>query len=249
MVVFFSSMPFRSAESAEEGAKNAVLFLTRHLAPDLREPSAERLRAIIAEHGPVVTGYPHWHPLVSHSLNPRAPVTDPRINIIDEKGHSLLDHTILLRNGFITCPYNDPQELIKWVQGLEKRTRQRLQEDSFRFGAQIHLENDATLCAELLDFPLYAENASPVLVTCQWSKDLDRDGMIPASIAIPRLLEIELPSRHHAEVAETWETMRSYILGQPCGARSSHFISPETGTKLKTMWNTLMSSGAFGEFR
>lgn len=72
------------------------------------------------------------------------------------------------------------------------------------------------------------------------------DGSIPTSLAVPLLLEIEVPNWRNAEVAETWETMRRYILGQPCGSRSSLFVNQETGQTLKSLWNSLIYTGMFG---
>jgi hypothetical protein len=75
---------------------------------------------------------------------------------------------------------------------------------------------------------------------------MEADGTIPKSIAVPLLLEMEVPNWRTAKVAETWETMRPYILGSPRGARSSLFVNQETGQVLKDVWNTLIDTGMFG---
>ena len=113
-------------------------------------------------------------------------------------------------------------------------------------GSSYSLGQIVDVEAEELEFPLYHIDAKPVLVTCEWMKPLKDDGSIPSSIAIPLMLEMELKSWLNAEVAETWETMRSYILGRPCGARSSQFVDAATGLELKKMYIALMKSGAFG---
>ena len=73
--------------------------------------------------------------------------------------------------------------------------------------------------------------------------------MIPLSIAMPLLLEKELPMWKWADVAETWETMRPYFLGNPHGARSSLFVSQETGQAMKKVWNALINTGMFGPIK
>ncbi|MGB5235252.1 MAG: hypothetical protein WBN85_08775, partial [Candidatus Macondimonas sp.] len=74
-------------------------------------------------------------------------------------------------------------------------------------------------------------------------------GMIPLSIAMPLILEKEVPCWHWAEVAETWETMRPYFLGRPHGGRSSLFVSQETGQAIKKTWNALIFTGMFGPIK
>jgi len=60
------------------------------------------------------------------------------------------------------------------------------------------------------------------------------------------MLEFELPLWRTSEVGETWDTMRSYILGSPHGKSSSLFINKETGTVMKSIWNSLIYTGMFG---
>jgi hypothetical protein len=72
------------------------------------------------------------------------------------------------------------------------------------------------------------------------------DGTIPKSLAVPLMLEFELPQWRSSEVGETWETMRSYLLGSPHGQSSSLFINKEVGTAMKNVWNSLIYTGMFG---
>lgn len=96
---------------------------------------------------------------------------------------------------------------------------------------------------------LYNPNATAILVKCNWEKPLDRDGMIPLSVALPLILENEVPCWRWSDVAETWETMRYYFLGSPHGARSSLFVNQETGQAIKKIWNALIYTGMFGPIR
>lgn len=147
-----------------------------------------------------------------------------------EFGYKGLDHTRFFVNGFITCPYGETEEIIESVNALPDH----------------HL---ASVTAERLDVQLYHPTATPVLVKCEWDKPLAPDGMIPLSIAMPLILEKEVPCSRWAKVAETWETMRPYFLGSPHGSRSSLFVSQETGQAIKKIWNALIHTGMFGPIR
>jgi hypothetical protein len=96
------------------------------------------------------------------------------------------------------------------------------------------------------ELQLYRPNASPILVKCNWNEVLPMDGTIPLSIAMPLILERELPCWRWSDVAETWETMRPCFLGTPYGSRSSLFLNRETGQAIKKIWDALISTGMFG---
>jgi len=85
-----------------------------------------------------------------------------------------LDHTRCLRNAVITCPYYD-KGVFESVKELKRSPL-------------------ATISAEPIDAPLYHPTAKPILITCEWHHDLAPDGTIPASLAVPLLLEIEVPN-------------------------------------------------------
>ena len=75
------------------------------------------------------------------------------------------------------------------------------------------------------------------------------DGTIPLSIAIPLILEHEVPGWRQSSLAETWESMRELLLGRPHGARSSLFVNQETGQAIKKIWNSLIYTGMFGPIK
>lgn len=218
-------MVFRADEEMKNGRQRALnKFITRHL-PD-RSRSEAKLHELIDEYGPVVNDYPYWHPLVTSSVPAEKriyPITSPN----DSSGYRGLDHTIYLRNAFITCPYTNGHSVLDSVEELNDSSV-----------AQIR--------AEIIDVPLYMPNAVPILVKCRWLVPMESDGTIPKSIAVPMFLEMELPHWRSSKVAETWETMRPYILGSPGGSRSSLFVNQETGQTLKNVWNLLINTGMFG---
>jgi hypothetical protein len=225
-------MVFRADEASKNGTNEAIRYLvTRNIQPSDRERSEEKLRDLIDQFGPVVDAYPQWHPLVSSSSNEDSwghswPSTTPE----KRSGYNGLDHTILLRNAFITCPYHDGSSVLKSV-------------------SQLKPHPVAEIRAEVIDVPLYMPNAIPILVQCNWQRPMDVDGTIPKSIAVPLFLEMEVPSWRTAKLAETWETMRPYILGRPSGSRSSLFVNQETGQTLKSIWNSLIYTGMYGPIK
>lgn len=221
-------MAFRADEAARTGYEQLESYLiprAREATEEQRNQSKQALYRIVEELGPVVDTYPTWHPLVCHH-DSRSPVTIPS----EKCGYAGLDHTRYFVNGFITCPYGDGQNVLDSVAALPQHP-------------------NATISAQKLDIQLYNSTACPILVKCEWHKPLDVGNMIPQSIALPLLLENEVPCWQWAEVAETWESMRPYFLGRPCGSRSSLFVSQETGQAMKKIWNALIYTGMFGPIK
>lgn len=205
-------------------------FITRNLSSQERKKSEPLLHALIDQWGPVVAAYPSWHPLVTSSPkkdqdHPRE--QQPQTRPGKRTGYVGLDHTILLKNAIITCPYNSGAEVLGSVKKFEATSCARIE-------------------ARKLDFQLYHEEATPVLVTCVWEKEMEADGTIPKKLAVPLMLEQELPHWRWSKYAESWETMRPYILGSPQGSRSSLFVNQETGQALKEIYNALIESGMYG---
>ncbi|WP_417211518.1 hypothetical protein [Acinetobacter venetianus] len=218
-------MAFRADESIKDGkewAENYLLAKLTTLSEQERSESRDALLDYFIDLGPIVDSYPTWHPLINHTGNPDS-VTTPNM----DTGYEGLDHTVYFAHGFITCPYHDGQRVIDSVDRLE-------------FNPSAHIT------AEKLNVKFYHPDANPILVKCNWYKPLANDGTIPLSTAIPLLLENELPHWRHAEVAETWESMRSHFLGSPCGKRSSLFVNQETGQAMKKIWEALINTGMYG---
>lgn len=224
-------MAFRADEAAAANFQRAVRYLTPKGASAADQQRIERkVGDLVAEYGPVVDAYPTWHPLVA-AHDPHHPVTRPG----PDCGYEGLDHTILFAHAFVTCPYQGEDNVVESVRKLGDR-----------HGFE---SRDADIEAEVLDKWLYNDMTKAVLVTCSWGKRTTNDHAIPKALAVPMMLERELPCRHWAQVGETWETMRPYFLGDPHGARSSLFIAQETGTAMRTIWKQLVESGAFGPIK
>ena len=220
-------MAFRADEAAQNGFDEVKNYLIRReFDTKERERSEDKLFDIVQKYGPVVSRYPSWHPLVTHH-DDRDPVTLPDTRC----GYKGLDHTRYFRNAFITCPYgNNGQDVIDAAEALP----------SYPF---------AKITAERLDVKFYSPDATPILVRCDWEKPLAPDGMIPASLALPLMLQKEVPCYEWSQVGETWETMRYYVLGSPHGSRSSLFVSQETAMTMKKVWELLINTEMFGPIR
>jgi hypothetical protein len=221
-----TAMAFRADESARAGLASVLDYLVPRaqlLSERERANSREALLDLADTLGAVVDAYPSWHPLVRNYRDNRSPATLPGA----ECGYHGLDHTRYFVNGFITCPYTDGQEVLDSVNALP-----------YHPAAQI--------TAERLDVKLYNPSCTAILVKCEWTEPLNTDGTIPLRIAMPLLLEKELPCVWGAEVAETWESMRAYFLGRPHGSRSSLFINQDAGQAIKKIWEALIHTGMFG---
>jgi hypothetical protein len=216
-------MAFRADEAADDGFKAVKNYLIpRDWEEKERMRSEDKLHDIIEKYGPVVSSYPSWHPLVTHR-DTRNPVTTPGTRC----GYKDLDHTRYFVNAFITCPYGNGQKLIDAVDALPFLSYARIK-------------------AERLDVKFYNPKATPILVTCDWKKSLPYNRMIPAALAVPLMLQKELPCWEYAQVGETWQTMRHYFLGAPHGSRSSLFVDQETAMIMKKIWELMINTGMFG---
>lgn len=220
-------MAFRANEARSDGYELARTYLiSRNIDYASRKISEEALLDITDAYGPVVDAYPHWHPLVARIGDVENAITTPQRDC----GYQGLDHTVYFSNAFVTCPYDDGQEVIDSVKRLPHHSI-------------------ATISAERLDVQLYHSDANPILVSCDWTRSLPIDGMIPKSWAIPLILERNLPSWTWSRVADSWEIMRPYLLGRPHGSVSSLFVNQETGQSIKKIWNALINTGMFGPIR
>ena len=221
-------MAFRADEARENGKVQAQRYLIRSsLAEGQREESRAALLDIIEELGPVIDAYPTWHPLVAGYPENRRYGTTPNA----ECGFPGVDHTVHFAHGFLTCPYPEGgSELLSAVEKL-------------KFNEDHPLAN---ITAERLDMRFYHPRATPILVRCEWKKELPAEKLVPKSRAVPLLLERELPCWRWSEVGETWETMSPEFLGRPHGRLSSLFVSRETGQSMKKVWEAITESGMFG---
>ena len=217
-------MTFRADEAAQDGYERARRTLVQSPGVEAaqRERADRALEGLIDAYGPVVRSYPTWHPLVPQP-DPQLPVTYPD----DRCGYAGLDHTVLFAHAFVSCPYGDGAAIIESVEALERNSC-------------------ATITAERLDAPFYNEGTTPVLVRCDWHDTFPERHMVPKRLAVPLMIEEEMRIWHRAEMAERWETMRPYLLGDPHDARSSLFVTQDTAMAMKRAYIAMVESGMFG---
>lgn len=218
-------MAFRADEAAADRlAETRSYLIPRSLPTALRARAEEVFAEVVAQCGPAVDGYPTWHPLV---LGQAARHSQTLPNSLC--GYQGLDHNRFFAHGFVTCPYGDGQDIIDSVRELSRK-----------------LNVPADITAEALDCTFYNESTTPILVRCEWIHELEDNHTIPKRVAVPMMMERELPNWRWAEVAETWETMRSYFLGSPHGSRSSLFVTQDTAMAIKKAFSAMTDSGMFG---
>ena len=242
-------MAFRANEEREKGYERALNYLVpKEGSPAQKDEARNKIIYLINKYGPVIDTYPTWHPIVScfprmHNFAP----ADPR----HIESYDGLDHTILLAHGFISCPYQGADKLIEKINNLHNYNNiSEIEQISNKIIRNILLDiiNNKVACIKdkRLDIPLYNIKTETIFVKCEWSKSLSGDGMIPKNIAIPLMLERELPCWRFAECAENWQSVRGEMLGSPYGRTSSLFVNQETGQAMKTIWNAIIKTGMFG---
>lgn len=228
-------MAYRRNEAMEEGFENAVRYLTpKELTQEEKQELRYYLDDLTVRLGPVVDSYPSWHPLVCNHSSTQ-PITHPN----DECGYRGLDHTIYFANGFLSCPYHrdNGQKIIDSVNELWKGEAYK------RYNHVVSIE------AERIEKPLYNSGTDPILVVCNWQKPMPNDKTIPKNIAIGLMLENEVPCWRESQCGETWESMRPYLMGRPCGKRSSMFLDQESGQAMKKVFEAITYSGMFGNLK
>ena len=223
----YNSMAFRADEAAQDGYERARRIFVQSSGVDAnqREKANEALQDLIDAHGPVVRGYPTWHPLVPQK-NPHMPVTHPS----DRCGYMGLDHTVYFAHAFVSCPYGDGSKIIESVEAMEPHPC-------------------ATITAERLNVPFYNSSTTPILVRCDWHDAFPELHMVPKKLAVPLMIQEEMRMWRRADVCERWDTMRPYLLGDPYGSRSSLFVTQETAMAMKRVYTAMAESGMFGPLR
>lgn len=219
---------FYEMEYMDSQTRQAMNYLIkRDLSAHERLPLVAGFERLLKELGPVVKSYPSWHPLVARSKRTMSgnPPTIPN----STTGYEGLDHTVYFAHGFITCPYQDAEKVIA---SSEAR----------------YDDSEAYIEAEQIDLPFYSKSCQCVVVRCVWTK-LNDDMTVPSSIAVPLMMEAELPQWRKASVAEDFTTMRPYLYGAPNTAKGSAFVDKKTTTLIRDIYKSMVMSGMYGPER
>lgn len=219
-------MAFRANEAVIENRKNAERYLLsnlKDLSKDQRDESRLYLHNLMNKMGPVIDAYPIWHPLLVNKLN----WTFYR-NPHKENGYLKIDHNVYFTNGFITCPYNKAsnygQDVIDAVNSLP-------------------VFNGIKITANKLPVTLYDSDTTAILIECEWDYSVDDEGNIQWESIAPLLLSTALEIHHkRMKSFSIDEMMDEYLLGKPCGKRSSLFVGQDTGLRIGKMWKLILDS-------
>jgi len=212
---------------AQTNRKKKVLRSPKVYSPKEVKEIRAWLHEMTSRWGPVVESYPSWHPLVA-AANLKRP--DPMITPERNSRYGDIDHTVLFRNAFLSCPYSKGDNLLKSVREIQ-------------YPECVYVQ------AERVGLSLYQKNANPILVSCDWHWSSQPDGTISQRSAVALMIEEEMKAWNDAQVGETWNTMRPYLLGHPCGKRSSLFVNQKTGQAMRKVFETIMNAGVFGPIR
>ncbi|HHL2713030.1 TPA: hypothetical protein ACQ39K_004674 [Yersinia enterocolitica] len=235
-----------------------------------RKRSEHALTVICGRLGPFISSYPEWHPIIAlghdkssdTQITPSFPsldhtrymangiITCPYAGtdeLIAAVKRSNLDLILHLSSNEIRC-----SSLSGWLHMasgfIELHASYVTDEliESFENGVDNYDGND--ILADVSDLvPLYANNAKPILIWWRWNNNkLEIDGTIPPATAVPLMLSRTLADLSSGQLSESWEDMRYLLLGSPHGARSSLLLNQLTVKQLRTMFNGLMDSGAYG---
>jgi len=218
-------MAFRANEIADENRIQAERLLLSNLiniSKEEREKSRRYLKNLIDEMGPVVDGYPLWHPLIIDKSMWQYYTRPHR-----DTGYEKIDHTVFLVNGFITCPYNEAsncgQDVIDAINALPTIP-------------------GVSITAEKLPVTLYNEGTTPILVRCDWPDALNDDKTLRLKAIMPKLLSTAVEINKMGHTSFSLDEMEIYLLGTPCGKRSSLFVNQATGLAIKKIWKSILDS-------
>lgn len=221
-------MVFRANESILENRMSAERYLLsnlKDLPKDQQEQSKSYLKNIMDSMGHVIDVYPVWHPLIVDKSNWIYYQTPHRQN-----GYSKIDHNVFFTDGFITCPYNEAsnygQDVIDAVNSLS-------------------VPKGVVITAEKIPVTLYNSGTTAILVKCLWQGlCTNSDGNIEMSAITPMLLSSALKIYENEQKSLTIdEMMADYLLGKPCGKRSSLFVGQNEGLQIKKIWQSILNTG------
>ena len=214
-------MEFRAPNVAKERNSEAIEYFTNNLSD--KDQAKANLKVIIESLGDCVESFPDWHPIITA---PQKGVYRKALYTSGIQAYENADHTRNFVRGFVTCPYS-------------RDAADKLCEEVNKF-SELH--------ATRLPFPLYMDNAYPVVVEALEVK-LEGDGTIRSRDAIRWFAENTISEASDAKVAETWWNIRSLILGTPHGSRSSLIVNQHTGVHMRKILEALNNSGVFGPIK
>lgn len=214
-------MEFRSPAAAAATNAKVCEYLTQNLSDPINGRAI--FDTLLADLGNAIDSYPDWHPILTLPQHSSDKMVYSLSQIDAYKGK---DHTRYFVRGFVTCPYSldTAEQLVTKVNAIPG------------------------LEAYRLDSPLYSDHAYPVVVQAI-EIELEADGTIRSRDALAWSVQQMLKHARDADVAETWWNMRSSLLGEPNGSRSSLLVNQFTGGHMRKILEALNNSGLFGPIK
>lgn len=211
-------MEFRFPAAAAATNSRSREYLTKNLLNP--EAGLALFDELLNDLGNAIDSYPEWHPILTLPSKSNGEAVYSLSQIDTYKG---MDHTQLFVKGFVTCPYSlaDAERIVAKVNQIQG------------------------LHAALLDIPLYSDHAHTVVVRAI-NVELEADGTIRSRDALTWCVQKFVLHAKHAEVAETWWNMKSLVLGEPNGSRSSLLVNQFTGGHMRKILEVLNNSGIYG---
>lgn len=219
----------------------------QNLSQEKQNKNEDMLDSFINQYGPVIDGYPTWHPFINRG-DYRNRYTVPNRHL----GYEGIDKLICFSTAFIAYGYGDPPD--KLVNSLKERFGCCEYEDE---NEGIFLgdfpNNVISMAWEKIDYHPFSNTDKSVLVYLKWESDNDWQTFnqifptsIPGSIAIPLMINLEMSAHLRASYSESWEDLKRYLLGEPYGENSSLFLSDETVSRMKKIHNLLCEAYVWG---
>lgn len=222
-------MSFRSVESRDDNREHVINRFINNgksgIPSELRHDSILALDRLIQEYGPAVDSYPIWHPLVDTGNGMNDSQTP------EGSKWEGLDHTFYLLSAFVTCPY---------VSGVEKV----LNECAKKKMEAKQFSCDHRLSVKKIDAKFW-NGSTTAYVVCANGLDHHCSG-IEHRQALRLMINQLMTSARDAHCGETWESMRTSLLGTPCGSRSSLFVDERTGGAMKKIHEAMTYGGLYG---
>lgn len=212
-------MEFRYPTAAAEVNAAKLKYLTKNLSDPIS--GKNEFERLTKELGNSIDRYATWHPVLTIPRDRLRPNEDRSGDLF--RLYKGLDHVVKFVKGFVSCPYSEEaaNSLVEQVCDVPG------------------------LYAYRLDKPLYHDNAYPVVVEAT-HVTLEADGTIRSRDAIAWCVQELVRNARQAEVAETWWNLKSEILGEPHGSRSSLLVNQFTGGHMRKILDALNSSGMYG---
>jgi hypothetical protein len=217
-------MAFRYDEVVAEQRQRAHEYAANSVR-DARYTNDDRARSqifmeyLLDTYGPLIDRYPDWHPL------------KPRLNSGNYGGFD--DHSVTFRDAILFAPYGDDKAHWEELSAYAKKY------DLFAEKVEGELFHHPNCHLYLLIVP-----HSMMVEDEEENPYIHRTSAIEALLSNWKRVCGDGERPHSFQCWESWDTMRPYLIGSPCGKRSSLFVDEATGQAIKRLYAVI--GQAFG---